>query len=298
MDRRKFLKSSILLIATSLVRINKLLSGSALTEELVMVKNGAPEQMVKKALEMLGSMRKFINRGDVVFIKPNISWDRSPEYAANTHPEVVRTVVEECLNAGAKKVIVADRTCQETKRCYINSGIQEAASKAGADVMYVRDYHFTTVRIPDGIDLKEWEFFKPALEADKYINLPILKHHGLPGITVGLKNTMGIIGGNRGIIHRNFDQKIVDINKVIKPTLTIVDATRILKAHGPQGGRLEDVENANIILAGTDRVLIEAWSAQIFGINPANLGFIKNAYEQGLGRMDINKYKPAVYSFS
>jgi len=296
MDRRHFIKNSLLLTGSVFFNLNNLLPESGIPE-LVLVKNGNPEQMTIKAIELLGGIKRFINKRDVVFIKPNMSWDRSVEYAANTHPLIVKAVIEACFSAGAKKVIVADRTCQEARRCYKNSGIQEVTKKAGATVLFVRENQFVSVSIPEGEVLKSWEFYRPALEADKYINIPILKHHNLAGLTIGFKNIMGILGGNRGRIHRDFNRKIVDLNRVIKPTLTIIDATRILTAHGPSGGNLKDVIKAQTIIAGTDRVLTEAWAIRIFGADPSDFPLIKLAHSAGMGKSDTKKHKPLTYTF-
>lgn len=87
--------------------------------------------------------------------------------------------------------------------------------------------------------MQRWSFYQPALDADRLINLPVAKHHSISRLTVGMKNIMGVIGGNRGTLHRNIAEALVDINLVIHSDLTIVDATRILIANGPQGGGLK-----------------------------------------------------------
>lgn len=238
---------------------------------------------MEASLKVLGGIESFISRGDKVVVKPNIGFDRKPEQAANTNPEVVAALVRACLEAGAKEVQVFDYGANDPKPSYDNSGIAEAARKAGAKVSYINRFLFKTVQIPDGQVLKKWKFYKPALDADKYINVPILKHSDFISITAGMKNIMGVIGGDRNLIHDDFDRKIVDLCTVIKHTLIVVDATRILRRNGPAGGSLSDVENARSMIAGTDFVAVEAASADLFGCDPMKIGAIVHAHERILG---------------
>lgn len=122
--------------------------------DLVLVRNGSGDEMVAKAISLLGGMGRFIAPGQTVLIKPNMSWDRAPEYGANTSPDVAAAVVRHVLQAGAKKVIVVDRTCNEARRCYRNSGLEKAMSDAGASVRHIREKNFETVKIENGYSLK------------------------------------------------------------------------------------------------------------------------------------------------
>ncbi len=262
-------------------------AGSA--AKLVVVHNGNPSSMVQKAIDALGGINRFVKKGDVVVVKPNIGWDRVPEQAATTNPEVVAEIVRLCLKAGASKVKVFDRTCNEPRRCYHRSQIEQLARQAGAEVSHIYDQKFKAAAIPNGQQLKSWPFYADALEADVFINVPIAKHHSLSRVTLGMKNMMGIIGGNRGEIHNRFDQKIVDLNTVIKPQLTIIDAVRILMNNGPQGGNLNDVKEMNTIIAGVDPVAVDAYAATLFGLRPAELGFLVEAQRRGLGSFDLNR---------
>ncbi|MBD3166746.1 DUF362 domain-containing protein [bacterium] len=299
MQRRGFIKAvslgtgGVVLSGSTAWRV---LAGDA-PADLVMVKNSAPAAMVRKAVELMGGIGRFVQKDQTVVIKPNMSWDRAPEYAANTHPEVAAEMVRLCLEAGAKKVLAMDRTCNEARRCYINSGVEKAMSDAGADVRFIRDRLFESVTIENGFTLKEWTFYRDPLEADVFINLPVLKSHGLSKITVGLKNQMGLIGKNRGLIHHSFPEKLADINRVLRPHLTLVDATRVLMRNGPSGGSLDDVQPMNTVLAGIDPVLVDAWAAKVFGLEPASLNWLKRANEAGLGTMDTAAHQPVEYSF-
>jgi uncharacterized protein (DUF362 family) len=257
--------------------------------DLAVVTNGTPAAMTRKVMELLGGMKKFVSKGDLVVVKPNIGWDRNPEQAANTNPEVVAEVVKMCLECGAKKVRVFDRSCNTASRCYENSGIKKAAEDAGAEVSYVVDAGFSKMKFPQGEALKEWEMYKPAIEADVLINVPIAKHHGLPKLTLGMKNLMGIMGGDRGRIHWKIDDNLADLANFVRPQLTILDAYRILVRNGPQGGSLKDVREIKTIIAGKEIATVDAYGATLFDMKPTDLGYVVKANRFGLGEIDLNE---------
>jgi len=256
-----------------------------------------PSKLTKGVIEALGGMGKFVKKGQTVLVKPNIAWERKPELAATTNPEVVATIVQECFAAGAKKVIVLDRSCADARRCYRLSGIEEAAKKAKAEVIIVenRPAFFKKVQFPKGKIIKEWDIVKEATECDVFINVPIAKHHSLPKLTLGIKNLMGLMGGNRADIHKDIGQKLADVLTVIRPHLTIIDAYRVLVAHGPTGGKDEDVKLVGKVIAGVDPVAVDAYAAslEVFKdiVGDAPICYVKAAAEMGLGEMDLTKLK-------
>jgi len=290
-NRREFLKKAaalgLMTVGTGFIKTIPNQRGI----DLVVVRNGPPTPMVRKAIGSLGGISRFVKRGDVVVVKPNMSWDRTPELAATTNPEVVAEIVRMCLEAGATQVKVFDRTCNEPRRCYRHSGIQEAVEKAGGKVFHVHRKGFKQISIPQGELLKSWKFYQDALECDVLINVPIAKHHSLARLSMGIKNLMGLLGGNRGLLHPQFDRKIVDINTVLRPHLTILDAVRILVRNGPQGGNPADVKKLDTIVVGTDPVAVDSYGATLFGLKPEDLGYIKIAHQRGLGKMDLAKLK-------
>lgn len=248
-------------------------------------------RITRSAIGALGGMKRFVKPGNTVVVKPNIGWDRTPELAANTNPLVVAAVVDECLRAGAKKVKVFDRTCNDERRCYKSSGI-EAALKGmkGVEVKHIEEERFKKVAL-GGRALKEWELYGEALAADVFINVPVLKHHGLSKLTIGMKNMMGIMGGNRGSIHKNLEVALADINAVFRPHLTVVDATRILTAHGPQGGDIRDVKILNKVVASTDIVAADAVATTLFGLKPEDIAVTVEAHRRGLGEIRTERMK-------
>jgi uncharacterized protein (DUF362 family) len=245
---------------------------------------------VKAAIDAMGGIKKFISRGDVVVIKPNIGWDRTPEQAGNTNPEVVAAMVKLCFEAGAKKVKVFDRPVNDPRRCYVQSGIAPAASALGADVDYMDERKFRDMAINGGA-LKSWPLYADIFEADKVINIPIAKHHGLAKLTMSMKNWMGVMGGSRRQIHQNLDESLVDLSMKIRPTLTVLDAVRILTANGPQGGSLADVKKLDTIIVGKDPVAVDSYGATLFGMKGSDLGYVRLGDRRGLGKMDLSRVK-------
>ncbi|MFP3867998.1 MAG: DUF362 domain-containing protein [Desulfobacteraceae bacterium] len=250
--------------------------------------------LVGDAVQALGGMKKFVNPGEVVVVKPNIAFDRPPEMAATTHPVVVRKVVEMCLEAGAKKVKVLDRTCHDARRTYVTSGIQagvEAIKDRRAVVEFVDERRFVELNIENAKALKRWSFYQDILEADCFINIPVAKTHSEARLTLCMKNMMGAIGGWRGRIHVGLQQNIADMNLVLRPDLHILDATRILTQNGPTGGKLEYVQVKNQVIAGTDPVALDAYGTTLFDLKPADIGHIVKAHELGLGEINLKKIK-------
>ena len=306
LDRRTFLKKSIAaagvlsfgsagsLWGSSLNSATNEVSIASLSEPLTtisVIKGNDAYAITKRAVDELGGISKFVKSGQSVVIKPNMGWDRPPQMAADTNPDVVRALVEMCKSAGASRIEVFDLTCHNPQRCYKNSGIEDAAKRAGAEVSFMDKKKFVDYPIPDGKALKSWPLYKPAMDADVYINVPIAKNHSLSKLTICMKNAMGIMGGNRGEIHWNLDQKLADFATVIKPTLNVVDCTRVLLRNGPSGGSMKDVDFPRTVLAGTDQVALDSYTTRFFNMKPADLGYIKAAADMGIGTMDLDKVK-------
>ncbi len=258
---------------------------------LALVKGSDYELITREAVSLLGGMNQFVSPGSTVVIKPNIGWDRSVEQGANTHPLVVKTLAQLVLEAGASRVLVFDHTCNEKRRCYRNSGMEETLATLGRNVRleHIDDRKFVPVDIEKGLSLSRWDIYKEALMADCYINVPVAKHHGLSRLTLGLKNNMGVIGGNRGRLHHDLGQKLADLATVVRPQLTVVDATRMLMKNGPQGGRLTDVRKADTIVASVDPVAADAYATTLFGLEPEAISSTVAAHKMGLGEMNLDR---------
>ncbi len=289
MKRRDFLKN--VAIGSLLAGVpSRLLAQEGGLPDLAMIQGDSPGQITKEAIAAIGGIKRFIAKGDVVIIKPNIGWDRTPEQAACTNPEVVKAIVELCVEADAKQVIVMDNTINPSQRTYARSGIAEAAKEAGAKVPFVNPHHLKKMAL-NGEWFKEWEVYTDFVEADKIINVPIAKTHSLSRLTMGLKNWLGAVGGSRNQLHQGLDYAMIDLAKFFKPALTVLDAYRILLKNGPQGGRLSDAQLHKTVVAGVDYVAVDALGATFFDIQPEELPFLKLASERGIGRIDLEKLK-------
>jgi len=274
------------------VRRNHTVEANAALPEMVVVQGDGPNAtdpraLVRRAFDDLGGVGRFIAHGDVVVLKPNIAWDRTPEQAATTNPELVAEVVKQCVQAGAKRVIVTDVSCNEAERCFRRSGIAAAARAEGADVILPDPARFREVDL-GGEVLQNWQVFEPFLLADKVINLPIAKHHALTGATLGFKNWYGILGGERNRLHQQIHQSLVDLAAFMLPTLTLLDCYRVLLRNGPTGGNLEDVALHKTLVAGTDPVAVDAYAAKTYwNLDAEAMPYLKLAERRGLGQSDF-----------
>jgi len=298
MDRRTFLKqislwAAGLLASPPVFQITPELLAAEMPKPTLVTGTGKDYvKLVSQVLTPLGGMSSFVKKGSRVVIKPNIAWDRRPDQAATTHPLVVSALVQMALDSGASEVMIFDRTCNEERRCYQNSGIQaelEAIKDSRVRCIHPDNRKFVPIKIDNGKSVRQWSFYKDALEADGYINVPIAKHHGLSGLTLGLKNIMGVIGGKRGDLHQNIGQNLADLNTVLRPQLTVVDATRILLRNGPQGGNPNDVKVMDRLIASPDIVAADAYATTLFGLKPEDIGSTRAAYQMGLGEMNLSK---------
>ena len=302
MKRRDFLKTSAVAGAALSLNFDGLqaaLSSNTVAVEkapdLVAVMGGEPAAMLDKALEALGGIGKFVKKGQKVVIKPNIGWDRAPEMAGNTNPELVAALVKKCLGAGAQKVTVFDHTCDNWQKCYETSGISDAVKKAGGIMMPGNDEkYYKEVAIPGGITLKNAKIHESLIEADVWINVPVLKNHGGAKLTCAMKNYMGIVWDRRYFHSNDLQQCIADIctwNK--KPVLNIVDAYRIMHKNGPQGKSLSDVAQLKTLIASTNIVATDTAALRFFNqvekLDISAVGHIGKGEALKLGTSNLDK---------
>ena len=300
MDRRDFLKKSILLgaaVGTAQSTIgnfsNLFARDRVLTPkgyDLVAIKGGEPHIMFDKAIESFGGMKAFVKKGQTVVLKPNIGWDVTAERAGNTNPLLVKQIIKHCFNAGAKDVYVFDHTCDYWKKCYSNSGIESAVKEAGGKIVSGEsEGYYHDVEVKSGSVLKNAKVHELILNSDVFINVPILKHHGSSGITIGMKNLMGVVWDRRFWHQNNLQQCIADFASYRKPDLTIVDAYNVMKRNGPKGVSKEDIITMKSLIISRDIVAADAAAAKLFGTEPEKVDYIRIANQMKLGVMDLNK---------
>ena len=289
MRRRDFMKD--LAVGSIVLRCGPpLLAQGKPAPDLAMITGESPAAITKEALAALGGMKRFIAKGDKVMIKPNIGWDRTPELGAGSNPEVVKALVELCFEAGAKDVTVMDNTTNQAQRCYARSGIAAAAKEAGAKVPFVNPHKLKKMPLR-GEWLKDWEVYTDFVEADKLINVPVVKHHNLCRLSIGMKNWIGGVGGPRNQLHQDLDKAVVDLAAFFKPTVTVLDCYRILMRNGPQGGRTSDVKLQKTSVISVDPVAADVVGAGFSGVTPEELAYIPLAKARGLGQFDLEKLR-------
>jgi uncharacterized protein (DUF362 family) len=257
--------------------------------EVGIVRGKDYERAVGEAVRLIGGINAFVKPGDVVVVKPNIAWNSPPELKATTDPAIVRTVVHLCFQALASKVYVFDRTCNNPKLTYVTSRIAEAAESAGAKVLYVNDVSeklYKSVNVRGAKFLKDTSVNKLVLESDVFINVPVAKDHSSAGITIGMKNLMGITGDNRSRWHWQLHDAIADINMGVRSHLTLVDATNIMLRNGPTGGSSSYLKRTDTIVASSNVVSADAETTRLFDIDPAKIGYITRAARDGTGKIE------------
>jgi uncharacterized protein (DUF362 family) len=252
---------------------------------LTQATNQDPTLALQAALDAIGGIRRFVQAGERVVVKPNVGWDRTPAQGANTHPDLVGAMVRLCFEAGAAEVKVVDNSCNDPRRSFLRSGIREAGATAGATVLLPVEEEMVEVDL-GGQVLTKWPVLRHFIETDRFINMPVIKQHNLTRCTIGMKNLYGILGGRRNRLHQAIEESIVDLAAFVRPTLTVVDGTRVMVRGGPQGGSLDYVEVRNTVLCATDQVAADARAVEYLGVRPEQVGHIVLAQETGLGSID------------
>jgi uncharacterized protein (DUF362 family) len=265
--------------------------------DLVIAQQGTPTQLLQAAITPLGGMGRFVKKGQRVVIKANIAWARTPDQACTNNPELLSSLIKMCYQAGAKRVAIWDHTCDNYQFCFSRSGLKKVTQEAGADIFSGHGRNvYKQVEVPKGKKLKTVEIIQDVLDTDVFINFPIPKQHFATELTLGLKNFIGIVWDMEQLHKIDLHQCIADLSTIRRPDLVIVDAIRILTTNGPKGpGKTEDIGE---VLASTDIVAVDAYAAAYFKhpktgkpFKPAEIRFVKNAYDLGLGEINLSKVR-------
>lgn len=268
---------------------------SALPSSKLVVAGGQPGKAVSLALESLGGIDAFVKQGDRVVLKPNASFPNPPNWGSTTHPQVVTTVAKLCLEAGARNVLVVDNPLRKPDLCFRRNGLREALKgMSGVHLLAPgRQSLYGEVEVPEGRALRRTHVMRAVLDADRLINLPTAKSHSATGVSLSLKNLMGLVW-DRGTFHRDMDldQAVADLATVLKPALTIMDATYALVSAGPGGpGR---VEQWNRVIASVDQLAVDAYTVNLgtwYGqrVRPDRVKHLRAARALGLGNIEMER---------
>lgn len=253
------------------------------------VKGEDRASMITKSIDMLGGISRFVKKGDVVAIKPNIAFATPATLGATTSPETVYEVARLCFSAGAKEVIVFDNPINSPESCYLISGISEATRKAGAKIIVPADNLFSNITLKDAKLIVDWPVFtSPLARADKLIGISPVKDHHRSGASMSMKNWYGLLGGRRNIFHQNINGIISELATLVKPTLVILDGTVSMMRNGPTGGSFSDLKQTNTIIASTDMVAADALGITLLERQTDSIPYLAMAEALGAGISDLN----------
>ncbi len=294
-SRRQFLKTTAAGVAFALAG-NSTRVMSKDDQDLV-VMSGDPAGATKKALEALGGISRFVRKDQRVVLKPNMSFSNPPDLGSTTHPLVVATLALACIEAGAREVLVLDHTLRRAELCLERTGIRDACKQIkGVHVLALQERKFfREIKVPQGKVLERIEVMKEVLESDVLINVPVAKSHSATGVSLGMKGLMGLIWDRESFHSQyNMSQALADLATVIKPQLTVLDATRALVSGGPGGPGT--VVKPNLVIAGIDPVAVDSygvtvvpWYGQKF--NGRQVEHLLVAHQRGLGKIDVDQLK-------
>jgi len=299
-NRRSFIKKSAALGVTSVVT-SSILPAYVIGKtplDISVVQGEHYEKNTIKAVENLGGMEKFVPKNSKVAILANPQRNNPGAY---TKPEVLKAVIKMCKQAEAKEICCISWL---PKKNWEGTGLKKVVDEEGSELKITNrkdEQLFKPVPIEKGKELKEARIMNTFFDFDVFINIPITKDHAGNKFTGTMKNLMGLNSpANNRTFHKKdwdtnpdsiafLDQCIADLNTIIKPDLCIVDATEFIITNGPFGpGELFKPKK---VVAGTDRVAVDAYCSTLWGLNPKDIFMINNAYDHGIGEINLNNVK-------
>ena len=300
MNRRNFLKKTVGtgILAGSIGNIGTLTDAYAMNSavkdsedyDLVAIKGGEPEVMFDRGIASLGGMKRFVKKGDSVVVKPNIGWDKTEEFGANTNPRLVKRIIQHCFEEGASNVYVFDNTCDNWRMCYENSGIKRAVSEADGKLVSGNDKkYYNDVKVEQGKRLAKAMVHERILESDVFINVPVLKSHGSARLTIAMKNLMGVVWDRRYWHRNDLHQCIADFATFRKPDLNVVDCYNVMMRNGPRGVSVKDVKRIKTQIISPDIVAVDTAATKVFGLDVDDVPYINIAHDMKVGTKKLNE---------
>jgi uncharacterized protein (DUF362 family) len=233
---------------------------NATAAQLAIARGTRVDAMLRGAVDALGGIGRFVKRGDIVLLKPNVAFERAAPLGATTDPETLKALIHLVRSAGAKEIRVADNPIESPESCFIRSGVQRAALEAGARIYLPRPSDFRMLNVAGAKWIEKWPFFwRPFIGVDKVIGIAPVKDHNLCHASMTTKNWYGLLGGRRNQFHQDIHGIITDLALMMRPTLVILDGNRVLFRSGPTGGSLSDVRPGKTIAASTDSLALDAF---------------------------------------
>lgn len=246
-----------------------------------------------RALEGLGGLADFIKPGERVLLKVNAAFATPPHLGATTHPELVSAMVRHCLDAGATSVVVLDHPVNDPASCFSLSGIERAARQAGAQLELMGPGSFVRYTLPGGRLIRDWPVTLAALsQADRLIGMAPVKDHFIAGASLSVKNWYGFLGGSRNRFHQEVQPLLLELARMIRPTLVILDGTAPMMRNGPTGGAGSDLSTRDTLIACTDPIAADAFAATLLEKELSALPYLSMAASAGLGTTDYRSLEP------
>ncbi len=270
------------------------------TKTLSIVKGSDRSKTVEKAIDLIGGIEQFINKGETVILKPNVAFATPAILGATVHPDVITRVVRLCYDrGGAKKVYVTDNPINDPASCFALSGVAKAATEAGAEVIMPKDHLFKRSTLKNGTLIQNWPiYYEPFTQADKLIGITPVKDHHRSGASMTLKNWYGLLGGRRNIFHQDIHTIISELGMMVKPTFVILDGTKAMMSNGPTGGSINDLKQTNTMIASTDMVAADSFGCSLLNLKISDLPFLTKAEKAGVGTTDYASLKPKTATIS
>jgi uncharacterized protein (DUF362 family) len=268
-------------------------------QTISIVKGSDRKATVNKAIKLLGGIERFVAKGEIVAIKPNVAFASPPLLGATAHPELVAEVVRLCYKAGAKQVIVIDNPINDPMSCFTLSGIGRAAGDNGAKVILPRPELFRHTTLTGGKLIVDWPiFYEPFAKVDKLIGIAPVKHHHRSGASMTMKNWYGLLGGRRNVFHQDINTIIAELALMVRPTLAILDGTEVMVTNGPTGGSVSDLKRMDTLIASTDCVAADSFGCTLLGLTASQLPYLAKAEKAGAGTTDYQSLKPVFATVS
>ena len=254
---------------------------------------------LRRGLDLLGGIGRFISRGDRVLVKVNAAFATPAILSATTHPDVVAELVRLCRGAGASAVVVTDNPINDPESCFALSGIGAAVAAAGGTVAMPRAGDFAPGTLPGGRLIRDWPLLQgPFRGVTKLIGVAPVKDHARAGASMTIKNWYGLLGGRRNQFHQDINGIIVELAQLVRPTFVVLDGTMSMMTNGPTGGSLADLKPTHTLIVGTDPVAADAFGATLLGRTHRDLPYLGRAAGLGCGTTDFDALKPARDSVS
>jgi len=253
--------------------------------KVAIVKGTDPKLTALRALKMIDAETIVPTRGNVL-VKPNCVVARDPSTGITTDPRVVEAIVEFLRDNGVQNITIGEGGNRNTDRAFDVTGMREMALRHGVKLVNFNNDEGVEVEIPSAKVLHRVSISKSVLDSTCIVNVPKLKIHHMAQVTLSIKNLMGVIVGDRGaIMHRQIDEKLVDLATFVRPRLNIID--------GIVGSEMDEVQGEsvpmNLIIAGTDMVATDAVGSAVMGVDPRTVRHLKLAEERGLGVASLDE---------